>query len=209
MNSKYFRILAWVFIVISTFSSCSQKLIGYGTILWAPEDSLFQTGQTVTIISESELADVYLLNDGISEETIQMERWRVAFFEDEILAKEKSKTILEYKTIFARNLKDGLLIREQPSINSERVYKMRKNQIIKVSARTAEIYAVGQYEGYWYQSVGMAFGLTTSPPEEPPALKWVQWPDTACGYDIWSWGFIDPNYPEGDFKRYKIVIISM
>lgn len=153
MNSKYFRILAWGFIVISTFSSCSQKLIGYGTILWAPDDSLFRTGQTVTIISESELADVYLLNDGISEETIQMERWRVAFFKDEILAKEKSKTILEYKTIFARNLKDGLLIREQPGINSERVYKMRKNQIIKVSGRTTEISTVGQYEGYWYQVI--------------------------------------------------------
>ena len=153
MNSKYFRILAGVFIVITTFSSCSQKILGYGTILWAPEASLFPTGQTVTIISESELADVYLLSDGISEESIQMERWRVAFFEDEALAEEKSKTILEYKNIFARNLKDGLLIREKPGIDSNRVYKMRKNQIVKVSGRNNEIASVGQYEGYWYQVI--------------------------------------------------------
>ena len=153
MNSKYLRILTVFFIIIITFTSCSQKILGYGTILWAPEDSLFSTGQTVTIISESELADVYLLNDGSSEEPVQMERWRVEFFEDAALADKRSKGILEYKTIFARNLKDGLLIREEPSINSPRVYKMRKNQIIKIFDRTADISAVGQYEGYWYQVI--------------------------------------------------------
>lgn len=153
MNSKYFRILAGFFIIIITLSSCGKKIMGYGTILWAPEGSLFQTGQTVTIISESELADVYLLNDGISEESIQMERWRVAFFENEALAEEKSKIVLAYKTIFARNLKDGLLIREEASINSKRVYKMRKNQIVKVTSQNSEIATVGQYEGYWYQVI--------------------------------------------------------
>ena len=153
MNNKYIRILTGFFIIILTLTSCSQKILGYGTILWSPEGSSFSTGQTVTIISESELADVYLINDGSSEESVQMERWRVAFFEEKLMAEEKSKTVLEYKTIFARNLKDGLLIREEPSINSQRVYKMRKNQIIKVFDRTATISAVGQYEGFWYRVI--------------------------------------------------------
>ena len=153
MNSKYLRILTVFFIVIVTFTSCSKNILGYGNILWAPEDSTFLTGQSVTIISESELADVYLINDGISEEPARIERWRVEFFKDETLAKEKSKTILEYKTIFARNLKDGLLIREKPDINSQRVYKMRKSQILKVFDRTDSITSVGQYEGYWYHVI--------------------------------------------------------
>ncbi len=153
MNSKYLRILTVFFIVIVTFISCSKKILGYGNILWAPEDSTFLTGQSVTIISESELADVYFINDEISEESVQIERWRVEFFKDETLAKEKSKTILEYKTIFARNLKDGLLIREKPDINSQRVYKMRKSQILKVFDRTDSITSVGQYEGYWYHVI--------------------------------------------------------
>lgn len=153
MNSKYIRILTGFFIVILTFTSCSQKILGYGTILWAPDGSLFPTGQTVTIISESELADVYLINDGSGEESVQIERWRVEFFEDKPLAEEKSKTTLEYKTIFARNLKDGLLIREEPSITSQRVYKMRKNQTIKVFDKIAAISTVGQYEGFWYQVI--------------------------------------------------------
>ena len=153
MNSKYLRLITGFFIVIITFASCGQKILGYGTILWAPELSSFSTGQAVTIISESELADVYLLNDGSSEESVQIERWRVEFFENETLAEEKSKTIVEYKTIFARNLKDGLLLRETPDINSQRVYKMRKNQIIKIVDKTDNISAVGQYEGYWYQVI--------------------------------------------------------
>ena len=153
MNSKYLRALTGFFILITIFSSCSQKILGYGTILWAPESGLISTGQTVTIISESELADVYLLNDGSSEEPVQMDRWRVEFFEEETLAHERSKSILQYETIFARNLKDGLLIREEPGINSQRVYKMRKNQVIKVIDRIADISTVGQYEGYWYQII--------------------------------------------------------
>lgn len=153
MNSKYLRAVTGFFIIIITFTSCSQKILGYGIILWAPEPGLFSTGQTVTIISESELADIYLLSDGSSEESARIERWRVEFFEDENLASRRSKSILEYKTIFARNLKDGLLIREEPDINSQRVYKLRKDQKIKVYGRTADISAVSQYKGYWYQVI--------------------------------------------------------
>lgn len=153
MNRKYLRLVTGFFIIFITFTSCSQKVLGYGIILWAPEPGLFSNGQTVTIISESELSDIYLLNDGNSEESTRIERWRVEFFEDEEFAHIRSKNILEYKTIFARNLKDGLLIREEPNINAQRVYKLRKYQIIKVYDRTADISTISQFEGYWYQVI--------------------------------------------------------
>jgi hypothetical protein len=67
------------------------------------------------------------------------------------------------------------------------------------------LFYAGGWDGYWEQSVGMAFGLTTLPPEEPAdPQKWVQWPDTVYGYDIWSWGIVDPDYPLGDLNRYLI-----
>lgn len=154
MNIKYIWILtSFLIVVIVTFTSYSQKKLGYGTILWAEENSLFSTGQTVTIVSESELADLYLVKDGSSGESTQLERWRVAFFKEKALAEERSKTVLEYKTIFARNLKDGLLIRKNPSINSQKVYKLRENQLIKVLEKATNITTIGQYEGYWYQVI--------------------------------------------------------
>ncbi|MCF6335776.1 MAG: SH3 domain-containing protein, partial [Spirochaetales bacterium] len=153
MNSKYIRLitLASLLILILTFSSCGKKYLGYGTLLWSDNEEIIQTGKVVTIISESDLADIYLVNDGLSEESYQIDRWRISFFEERSEAEEKAQEIIAYKTIFARNLKDGLLIREQPDINSNRVYKMRKNQVLKVYGRMENMSTVGQYEGYWYQ----------------------------------------------------------
>ncbi len=153
MNSKRIRIIAGIFIIILSFMSCSQKVLGYGTILWSTDENLFSTGQKITIISESELADVYLISDESGNEPVQIERWRVALFNDPVQAEENSKIVSEFKNIYARNLKDGLLIREEPDINSDRAYKMRKDQILKVYGRTAEISTIGQYEGYWYKVI--------------------------------------------------------
>ena len=153
MKSKYIRplILSGLLVLVLTISSCGKNYLGYGTVLWSDREDLIQTGDIVTIISESDLADVYLVNNGTSEESIQLDRWRVAFYEERIYAEEKAEEVLSYKTIFARNLRDGLLIREKPDINSQRVYKMRKDQIIKVYGRMENISTVGQYEGFWYK----------------------------------------------------------
>jgi hypothetical protein len=58
MNRKYIRIVTGLSIIIIFFLSCSPKTIGYGTIVWSPDENSFQTGQNVTVISESDLADV-------------------------------------------------------------------------------------------------------------------------------------------------------
>ncbi|MCK5673884.1 MAG: SH3 domain-containing protein, partial [Spirochaetales bacterium] len=133
--------------------SCSKKVLGYGTVLWSLDESSLSTGQNITVISESELADVYLITDGSSNEPIQIDRWRVAIFEDQAQAEKNSKVVSEYSNIYARNLKDGLLIREEPDINSDRAYKMRKDQILKVYGKTSDISTIGQYEGYWYKVI--------------------------------------------------------
>jgi len=153
MNIKHIRIITGLFLVLLSFLSCSPKILGYGTILWSDNDNSFSTGQNITVISESELANVFLINDNSGNEPVQIDRWRVAFFEDPAEAEKYSESISEFKDIFARNLKDGLLIRKEPNINSERVYKLRENQILKVYGRTAEIAIIGQYEGYWYQVI--------------------------------------------------------
>jgi hypothetical protein len=153
MNKKYLIIITILTIIILTFISCSPKILGYGTVIWSSNENIFPTGQTITVISESDLADVYLISNGKDTESIQIERWRIQLFDELTDAEEKSKTVSEFKTIFARNLKDGLLIRSDPDIGSERVYKMRKHQIIKVFGRTSDLASVGQYEGYWYQVI--------------------------------------------------------
>ncbi len=153
MNSKHIRIITGLIIIILTFVSCNKNVLGYGTVLWSMDENSISTGQYITVISESELADVYLISVESSNDPVQIDRWRVALFEDQIQAEKNSKTVTEFKNIYARNLKDGLLIREEPDINSDRAYKMRKDQILKVYGKSSEISTIGQYEGYWYQVI--------------------------------------------------------
>jgi len=153
MNRKNYLYFAALLFILITLISCGKKNIGYGTILWSDNKGLFSTGEIVTIISQSELADVYLIKNDNSTEPVQIERWRVSFFDELSQAENYSAEIIKYKTIFARNLKDGLLIRKEPDINSDRVYKMRTNQILKVYGKTDTIATIGQYEGYWYKVI--------------------------------------------------------
>ena len=153
MKRKNYLYFITLLLIIITLISCGKKNIGYGTILWSNNEDLFTTSETAEIISQSELADVYSLKNAGSKDPVQIDRWRVAFFDELAQAKEYSDKIKKYQTIFARNLKDGLLIRKEPDINSERVYKMRKNQILKVFDKTESIVTIGQYEGYWYHVI--------------------------------------------------------
>ena len=153
MNKKNYLYFTALLFIIILLISCGKKSIGYGTILWSGNEEIYSTGETVEIISQSDLADVYLVKNKDSKDPIQIERWRIAFFDELSQANDYSGKIMKYQTIFARNLKDGLLIRKEPDINSDRVYKMRKNQILKVFGKTDTIASIGQYKGYWYKVI--------------------------------------------------------
>lgn len=141
-----------IMILVSLLSvSCGKKYIGYGVLLWSPNEEILQTGATLPIISESKLNDTYTVQKSDSKEQIELPKWRLDVFETEEEAGKNGETVAQYKTIFAHNLKDGLLIRETPDVTSNRVYKMKRGQIIKIIGRTDKMAEVGQYTGFWYK----------------------------------------------------------
>ena len=105
MNKKNYLYFTVLLLIILLLISCGKKSIGYGTILWSGNEEIFSTGETVEIISQSDLADVYLVKNKDSKDPVQLERWRIAFFDELSQAKEYSGKIMKYRTIFARNLK--------------------------------------------------------------------------------------------------------
>ena len=141
-----------IMIFISLLSvSCGKKYIGYGVLLWSPNEKILETGTTLPIISESKINNTYTVKKPGSKEQIELPKWRLDVFETEEDAGKNAKMVAQYKTIFAHNLKDGLLIRETPDVTSDRVYKMKRGQTIKIIGRTEKIAEVGQYTGFWYK----------------------------------------------------------
>ncbi|HKK65480.1 MAG TPA: SH3 domain-containing protein, partial [Clostridia bacterium] len=146
---NYISLLALVGALL--FSSCSGGSIGYGVVLLSPDAKAIETGALVEIKKESDLSDTYTVGYPDSQETYEIDRWRVEAFEEKRAAASRAKEYEQYKDLFARNLRDGLAVREQPDISASRVYKLRKNQELKIIEQTDTQEQIGGHDGVWYK----------------------------------------------------------
>lgn len=130
--------------------SCGPSSIGYAVLLLEEEGAEAETGAILPVLEESEIRDSYSVEtpQGSSAE---LKKWRVAFFKDENQARSFRDAYTPWLNYYADNRKDGLAIRQEPTIESPRLYKLREGQNLKVLGRTAEKATVGEYDGYWYQ----------------------------------------------------------
>ena len=119
-------------LLISLLSACSGGGIGYGVVLLSPDSNALMTGSFVTVKEKSDINNTYKIEQPGSQQIFEIDTWRVEVHEKESEARARADAYNEYETLFARNLRDGLAIREEPSINSNRVYKLRKGQEIKI-----------------------------------------------------------------------------
>ena len=124
--------------------------MGYGVVLLSPDTKALETGTLVEVKEKSEINNTYTVKPPDSEQKFEIDTWRVELFEKQSQAETRSREYDEYEDIYARNLRDGLAIREEPDIGSSRVYKLRKNQEIKVLRKTDVEEQIGGHDGVWY-----------------------------------------------------------
>jgi Bacterial SH3 domain len=147
MNRNKGGLLVLLIILMISSISCSRKL-GYGVILWSDQDGL-STGALTEILEESRIRESYILQIKDTKDRFELPVWRVRFFEKFSDAEEFIAAYDEYIHVFAYSNKQGLPMREEPSTSSERVYKLRESQEIKILGR-GEKEKVGRFEGFWY-----------------------------------------------------------
>ncbi|MBF9014382.1 MULTISPECIES: SH3 domain-containing protein [unclassified Oceanispirochaeta] len=135
-----------IILMISTMS-CSRKL-GYGVIMWSDQDGL-NTGVLTKILKESRIRESYILEVKDTKDRFEIPVWRVRFFEKSSDAEKFASSYEEYIHVFAYSNKQGLPMREEASTSSERIYKLREGQEIKILGR-GEKEKVGRFDGFWY-----------------------------------------------------------
>lgn len=153
MSAKTLVFRLFILLVLpGLFLSCGPKNIGYGVVVWSPEEQLVPTGSLVPVYEDSSIRDVYVIGtEGDSESLYEMPRSRVAFFNKEKDAESFAADYARYKVLYAITLKDGLAIRSEADELSERVYKLREGQVIKVLEMLEPSTRVGDYEDHWYK----------------------------------------------------------
>lgn len=132
--------------------SCGSKPIGYGIVLWSPDEERLATGNLIPVLEESEIEDTYtlVLNE---EENMAVTKWRIEFFDNKKEAEAYADRRSEYLRMIASAKIDGLAVREETDNLTRRLYKLRKSEVVKVIDRSGEKAQIGDYEDYWYKVV--------------------------------------------------------
>lgn len=148
---RIFSVTSLLSILLFLIVSCSSRGMGYGVILWPPENSSLENSAVVKIISESNIEESYIVEVPGSEDKESLKRWRVDFHENENNARQAALDYGPFAKSMALSSSVGLPIRSRPDALSDRVYRLRQHEEMKVLSKATEEVKVGDYSGYWYK----------------------------------------------------------
>lgn len=117
--------------VLFLLSSCSG-VTGYSVLLWGiPEHNLMDT-DIVPVYIKSNISHVYVIGIPETGEKIEIPLWQITEPQKKGKALKLSQAYQDFKHQYALAKIDGLPIRGEPVNTSKQVYRLRKNETIKL-----------------------------------------------------------------------------
>ncbi len=150
-----FRFLIVILAFAATLSGCGRRL-GYGVLLWSEDEDQIASGSLVSVVSESDLQDIYVIRpEANSDESgsgqMTVARWRVRFFEIEEDAVSAANAYQELATVYARSGRNALPMRNDPELKTGNiVYRLREGEVVKLIGREDEETDLSGLVSYWY-----------------------------------------------------------
>lgn len=152
LRPKAVRIVFTSALLALTLVSCGGRAIGYGLVLWSPDEAVVPTGEVLAVQAQSEIAKTYTVALPDRDTGLTLEQWRVQFFDEKEQADAFAETFAPYRTLYAQSGRDALPVRDAANQGGRRVYGLREGEVIKILGRTTEEEVnVGGLSGYWYQ----------------------------------------------------------
>lgn len=133
--------------------------MGYGVLLWNVPEHGLEGGDIVPVYIKSNISNVYVigLGTGKSEkkEKIEVPLWQLTEPESKSRAAKTARRYDEFKHTYATVVLDGLPMRAEPVNTARQVYRLRKDESIKVlykgSGQAVMAGANSALEGDWYR----------------------------------------------------------
>ena len=153
MRTQSLRFTFLFILAILFAASCGKPTIGYGVLLWSPDENTINTGALVPIYEESLINDTFTI--GISkkdtDKTMEIPKWRLKKYDKRQEAESFYEEFKPLKDKMAMIQKDGLPMREEPDNLSDQVYRLRKNQKVKPVDKSDGKVTLQNMDGYWYK----------------------------------------------------------
>ncbi len=178
-------------VVLMLFAGCRPANIGYGVLLWSTDESVITSGSVVTIRSEAQIANTYIIESDALAEPLVYPMWRVERFAElpaaEQFAARYNQNLGGNPALLARSVRAALPMRTSPaSLATNTLYRLREGEIIKLIGRQDELTDIQGLVAYWWEALtetgerGWVFGYTLSlfDPTDPTVVI-----DSAAGGD--------------------------
>lgn len=145
--------LSLIFLSLFTvfFSSCSGR-IGWSVILWTIPEQQIADGEIVPVYLKSNIQHIYVIENPHTKERIAVPLWQISEPSSKSQALKTAELHKSYLSQYARCAYDGLPIRESPINTSKQVYRLRKDEIIRLlyeGEGTAPTTGSQALEGKW------------------------------------------------------------
>ena len=150
---RHFRqsYILFLFIFLLALTGCNNKM-GYFLVAWPEDFSVMGCADLFPVKSESHLRKTHILNLG-NKKYAEIASFRGFVFRTLKEAKEAQSELWQYKDLFAY-AEAKTPVRENPDVQSARVYILREGQVIKIVGRGKDKVQLGErLSGYWYKII--------------------------------------------------------
>jgi hypothetical protein len=164
-----FHVLFLIFISVLLLASCGKPPLGYGVLLWSPDEETLPTGTIMSLLGQSRLKNLYTSAPEGTKDYRQIDTWRIRQFETLKEAREYLEEYNQYRESYAQVQPWGgnnlpLALRSGDTTSFPIVYRLGNGQILKIIERVRPDSIAG-YDNYWYKvltndgTTGYSFGL--------------------------------------------------
>lgn len=150
---KYSKVLfiAWFFLAGLLCTSCKQ-IIGYSVVLWSIPEYEIYDGDIVTVYIRSNIGNVYVISNKNNKQKIEIPLWQITEPQSLKQARLYAEEYNAYNRQYARVKRDGLPVRLEPRNVARQVYRLKKDEVIKVLKKgEGEVVMAGKtpLQGEW------------------------------------------------------------
>lgn len=131
--SKRFSLgtILYVLLFFLSLTGCSDRM-GYSVLLWSVPEQGLEDGELVPVYIKSNISQTYVIGTMDSDLKFEVPLWQITEPDTKSSATKSAEKYLEYQHQYARVALDGLPMRAEPVNTAKQVYRLRKNEVIKV-----------------------------------------------------------------------------
>ena len=115
------------------FPSCS-RYEGYGVMNWSVPELDLYAGDVVPVCIRSNISNLYVIelpSSGHGRQEIPL--WQLSLYPSRARAERAAEEGQEFRHLYASVKTDGLPVREEPDNTARQVYRLRRNEVLKIT----------------------------------------------------------------------------